>query len=37
VPADKNWYKEYVVAKAVVEVLESLDMEYPKLQREENQ
>jgi PPK2 family polyphosphate:nucleotide phosphotransferase len=36
VPSDKNWYKEYVVAKTVVEALENLGMEYPKLEKEEN-
>ncbi|OLY91638.1 Polyphosphate:AMP phosphotransferase [Cnuella takakiae] len=29
VPADKNWYKEYYVARAVVEALRALDMKYP--------
>ena len=31
VPADQNWYKEYIIAKAVVEALEKLDMKYPQL------
>jgi len=31
VPAAKNWYKEYVFAKKIVETLKSLKMEYPKL------
>lgn len=31
VPADQNWYKEYLIAKTVVEQLRSLKMEYPKL------
>ncbi len=30
VPSDKNWYKEYVVAKTIVQTLESLNMQYPK-------
>lgn len=30
VPSAKNWYKEYIVAKTVVETLKSLDMKYPK-------
>ena len=31
VPSDKNWYKEYIVAKTIVEVLSNLKMEYPGL------
>jgi PPK2 family polyphosphate:nucleotide phosphotransferase len=31
VPSDHNWYKEYLVAKKIVETLESLKMKYPKL------
>ena len=31
VPADQNWYKEYVLAKTLVEALEKLDMKYPQL------
>ena len=31
VPSDKNWYKEYVMAKQIVEKLESLKMKYPPL------
>ncbi|MFL5787070.1 MAG: PPK2 family polyphosphate kinase [Flavisolibacter sp.] len=29
VPSDQNWYKEYVVAKCVVEGLKKLDLKYP--------
>jgi PPK2 family polyphosphate:nucleotide phosphotransferase len=29
VPADRNWYKEYIIAKKVVETLEALKMKYP--------
>jgi PPK2 family polyphosphate:nucleotide phosphotransferase len=29
VPADKKWYRNYVVAKTVVDTLESFKMEYP--------
>lgn len=29
VPADQNWYKEYIIAKTVCETLENLNMEYP--------
>ncbi|HET6226712.1 MAG TPA: PPK2 family polyphosphate kinase [Bacteroidia bacterium] len=35
VPADQNWYKEYVIAKKVVEVLEQLKMKYPNLKVEQ--
>lgn len=34
VPADQNWYKEYVIASALVELLRSLDMQYPGLKQE---
>lgn len=30
VPSDQNWYKEYFVAKTIVEALEALDLQYPK-------
>lgn len=30
VPADQNWYKEYVVAKAILTALRKLRLEYPK-------
>lgn len=33
VPADQNWYKEYLVAKTVTEALRALDMNYPQLKR----
>lgn len=33
VPADKNWYKEYYVARTVVEALRALDMKYPLLKQ----
>ncbi|MCS6935659.1 MAG: polyphosphate kinase [Chitinophagales bacterium] len=29
VPADQNWYKEYLIADAVVKALEKLNMKYP--------
>ncbi len=29
IPADHNWYKEYLIAKKVVETLESLNMKFP--------
>jgi len=31
IPADQNWYKEYLIAKKVVETLESLKMKFPGL------
>ena len=31
VPADQNWYKEYVITKAVADKLGSLNMQYPTL------
>ncbi|MFK7906992.1 MAG: PPK2 family polyphosphate kinase [Chitinophagales bacterium] len=30
VPSDKNWYKEYIISKHIVEALEELNMEFPK-------
>jgi PPK2 family polyphosphate:nucleotide phosphotransferase len=33
VPANKNWYKEYVVAQTLRDTLRSFNMEFPKLQR----
>ena len=33
VPADQNWYKEYVIAVAVRDTLQSLKMEYPGLKK----
>lgn len=35
VPVDKRWYRNYVVAKTLVEELEKLDLEYPPLERED--
>jgi len=35
IPSDQNWYKEYLIAQKLVEVLQSLNMQYPSL--EENQ
>lgn len=32
VPADQNWYKEYIVAKTLYELLKGLHMEFPRLQ-----
>jgi len=29
VPADQNWYKEYLMIKTILETLRSLDMKYP--------
>lgn len=33
VPADQNWYKEYVIAHALLKALEDLDMKYPGLKK----
>jgi PPK2 family polyphosphate:nucleotide phosphotransferase len=33
VPSDQNWYKEYVMTKAIVETLRSLKMIYPGLKK----
>jgi PPK2 family polyphosphate:nucleotide phosphotransferase len=35
IPADQNWYKEYLIAKKVVETLEALKMKFPGLKKEE--
>jgi PPK2 family polyphosphate:nucleotide phosphotransferase len=32
VPADQNWYKEYVIAKTLLDALRSLPMKYPGIQ-----
>jgi PPK2 family polyphosphate:nucleotide phosphotransferase len=31
IPSDQNWYKEYLVAKKIVETMEGLKMKYPGL------
>jgi PPK2 family polyphosphate:nucleotide phosphotransferase len=31
IPSDQNWYKEYLIAKKVVETLENFEMKFPKL------
>lgn len=33
VPADQNWYKEYVMLKTILETLRSLDMKFPGLKK----
>ena len=33
VPSDQNWYKEYIVAKRLYDLLKSLDMQYPGLKK----
>ncbi|MFN8436444.1 MAG: PPK2 family polyphosphate kinase [Cytophagales bacterium] len=35
VPADQNWYKEYLISKTIVETLENLKLEYPLLAKED--
>jgi len=34
VPSDQNWYKEYLIAKKIVETLESFKMKFPGLKAE---
>jgi PPK2 family polyphosphate:nucleotide phosphotransferase len=33
VPADQNWYKEYVIATTLIKTLKGLDMQYPGLKK----
>ncbi len=33
VPSDQNWYKEYIIAQAVYELLKGLKMQYPGLKK----
>ncbi len=33
VPSDQNWFKEYVIAKALRDILKDLDMKYPGLKK----
>lgn len=33
VPSDQNWYKEYVIARALRDILKDLDMKYPGLKK----
>jgi polyphosphate kinase 2 (PPK2 family) len=33
VPSDKNWYKEYLVAKTIVETLKKLELKYPTFEK----
>ena len=33
IPADQNWYKEYLIAKATVELLSRLNMKFPGLKK----
>lgn len=32
VPADQNWYKEYLITKTLVDTLSALNMQYPRLE-----
>ena len=34
IPADQNWYKEHLVARLLVDALENLQMQYPRLKQE---
>jgi PPK2 family polyphosphate:nucleotide phosphotransferase len=33
VPADQNWYKEYMIATKILETLKSFDMKYPGIKK----
>ena len=33
IPADQNWYKEYLIARQMVEALKSLNMQFPELKQ----
>lgn len=33
VPADQNWYKEYIIAKTMVKGLKDMNMQYPQLNK----
>jgi polyphosphate kinase 2 (PPK2 family) len=33
VPADQNWYKEYLILTRILETLRSLDMKFPGLKK----
>lgn len=33
IPSDQNWYKEYLIAKTLVEGLKDLNMKYPQLKK----
>lgn len=35
VPSDQNWYKEYIIAAAIRDLLKGLDMQYPGLKPED--
>ena len=35
VPADQNWYKEYIITKMMVDTLQNLNMKYPSLKDKE--
>jgi PPK2 family polyphosphate:nucleotide phosphotransferase len=35
IPADQNWYKEYLISKSIVDALKKLDMKYPELNEKE--
>lgn len=34
IPADQNWYKEYLILKIVVDAMDGLKLRYPGLKRE---
>ena len=37
VPADQNWYKEYIVAKSLRDLLKALNMKYPTLEKDDKE
>ena len=34
VPADQNWYKEYLIVKTVRDTIKSFNMQYPGLKKD---
>jgi hypothetical protein len=34
IPSDNNWYKENLIAKAIVSTFKNMNMEWPKLDSE---
>jgi polyphosphate kinase 2 (PPK2 family) len=34
VPADQNWYKEYIIADTLLQTLSKLQMRYPGIKKE---
>jgi polyphosphate kinase 2 (PPK2 family) len=36
VPSDQNWYKEFFIAKTLIETLGQMNMQYPSLKEKNN-